>query len=378
VNVRSSIPLVRVFGIPIRLDPSWFVTFGFVIILLGLWVYPEWLPDSGATARWLLAVVSGLLFFASLLLHELAHSLVARAYGIPVKSITLFIFGGVAQITKEAERPFAEFVMAFAGPATSVLLSGLFLLLWWAVGSSSEQPVPVMIEWLMVMNLGVAVFNLAPGFPLDGGRVLRSVLWGATGDFRRATFLATWSGRLIAYLLILAGVVAIVGHLAWLTPLSGLWFVFLGFFLESAARRSWQQLKVLEFLRSQKAGDVMSRSFSTVPGWLTLEDLARGHAGSLPGMCLLVTENERVTGLLNHEQLLAVPRARWASVTAGGAMKPSSEVRVVDPETDLATVLQTMEGENIRHTPVVEDGRLVGLLSRDAIVRLLVAQRVIH
>ncbi len=376
--MRSSIPLVRILGIPIRLDPSWFLTFGFVIILLGLWVYPEWLPDSGATVHWLLAVVSGLLFFASILLHELAHSLVARAYGIPVKGITLFIFGGVAQITKEATRPFVEFVMALAGPATSVLLAGLFLLLWWAVGSGGEEPVTVMIEWLMVMNLGVALFNMAPGFPLDGGRVLRSILWGATNDFRRATFLASWCGRLMAYLLILAGVVAIVGNLSWLTPLSGLWFVFLGFFLESAARQSWRQLKVLEFLRSQKAGDVMSRNFNTVPGWLTLEDLARGHTGSLPGICLLITENERVTGLLGYEQLLAVPRAQWASVTAGGAMKPSSEVRIVDPETDLATVLQDMEGEDVRHTPVVENERLVGLLSRDAIIRLLVAQRVIH
>jgi Zn-dependent protease len=370
--------LVRVLGIPIRLDLSWFLTFGFVIFILGAWVYPEWLPDAGAPVHWLLAVVSGLLFFASLLLHELAHSLVARAYGIPVKGITLFIFGGVAQITREATRPFVEFVMALAGPATSVLLAGLLLLLWWAVGSGSEEPGAVMIEWLMVMNLGVALFNMAPGFPLDGGRVLRSILWGVIGDFRRATFLASWCGRLMAYLLILAGVAAVVIDVPWLTPLTGLWFVFLGFFLESAARQSWQQLKVLEFLRTQKAGDVMSRGFSAVPSWSTLEDLARGYAGSLPAMCLFVTENERVTGLLGHEQLRAVPRAEWGNVTAGGAMKPSSQVRVVDPETDLATVLQTMEGEDIRHAPVVEDGRLVGLLSRDAIVRLLVAHRVLR
>lgn len=376
--MRSSIPLVRVLGIPIRLDFSWFLTFGFVIIVLAVWVYPEWLPDVGAPAHWLLAVVSGLLFFASLLLHELAHSLVARAYGIPVKGITLFIFGGVAQITREASRPFAEFVMALAGPATSVLLAGLFLLLWWAVGFGSEKPATAMVEWLMVMNLGVALFNMAPGFPLDGGRVLRSILWGVMGDFRRATFLASWCGRFLAYLLILGGVAAVVVDVSWLGPGAGLWFILLGFFLESAARQSWQQLKVLEFLRTQKAGDVMSRGFSAVPSWSTLEDLARGYAGSLPAMCLFVTENERVTGLLSYEQFRAVPRVEWGNATAGGAMKPSSQVRVVDPETDLATVLQTMEGEDIQHTPVVENGRLVGLLSRDAIVRLLVAHRVLR
>jgi Zn-dependent protease/CBS domain-containing protein len=376
--VRTSIPLVKVLGIPIRLNFSWFLTLALVIFILGDQVYPQLLPDVGAPVRWLLAAVSGLLFFASILLHELAHSLVARAYGIPVKGITLFILGGVAQITREASRPLVEFVMALAGPATSILLAGLLLVLWWAVGFGSEKPATAMVEWLMVMNLGVALFNILPGFPMDGGRVLRSILWGVMGDFRRATFLASWCGRLIAYLLILAGVAAVVIKVPWLTPLTGLWFVFLGFFLESAARQSWQQLKVLEFLRTQKAGDVMSRDLSTVPSWFTLEDLVRGRAGSLPGMCLFVTENERVTGLLGYEELRAVPRAEWGSVTAGGAMKPSSQVRVVDPETDLATVLQTMEGEDIQHTPVVENGRLVGLLSRDAIVRLLVAHRALR
>jgi Zn-dependent protease len=375
--VRSSIPLIKIMGIPIRLSFSWFLILGFIVYLLGAQVYPDWLPDAGASTIWLLALVSGLLFFVSILLHELAHSLVARAYGIPVKSITLFIYGGVAHITKEASRPFVEFVMALAGPATSIMLSGLFLLIWWMIGFANEEPITVMVEWLLVMNMGVALFNLAPGFPLDGGRVLRSVLWGVIGDFRRATFLACWCGRLIAYALMLAGVAAIVFHVAWMGPLSGLWFILLGFFLESAARQSWQQLKILEFLRTQKVGDVMSRDYRAVPKWLALQDLAQGLSGSLSRLYLLVTDNDHVVGVLGQEQLQTVPRSDWGTATVGSAMKPSAHVQVVDPETDLATALQTMEGEDIRHAPVVEDGRLVGLLSRDAILRLLLAQRLL-
>ena len=375
--MRSSIPLITVLGIPIRLSFSWFLTLAFVVFILGDQVYPEWLPDSAASTIWLLALISGLLFFASILLHELAHSLVARAYGIPVKSITLFIFGGVAHITKEASRPFVEFVMALAGPATSIMLSGLFLFLWWVVGFGNEEPVTVMMEWLLVMNLSIALFNLAPGFPLDGGRVLRSVLWGALGDFRRATFLACWCGRLIAYALILGGAATLVFNVSWLGPLSGLWFILIGFFLEGAARQSWTQLKILEFLRTQKAGDVMSRDFRAVPKWVALQDLAQEFGGSPLGLYLLVTDNDRVVGVLGGEQLRAVPREEWRTATVSSAMKPSSQVSIVGPETDLATALQAMEGEEVRYAPVVESGHLVGLLSRDAIMRLLMAQRIL-
>ncbi len=376
--MRTSIPLVKVLGIPISLNYSWFLTFGFVTLLLSLQVYPAWLPDAGAPVHWLLGIISGLLFFASILLHELAHSLVAKAYGIQVKGITLFILGGVAHITKEAKRPLAEFAMAVAGPATSVSLAALFLLIWWLVGFSSDEPITAMLGWLCLMNLVVALFNSLPGFPMDGGRVLRSILWGITGDYRRATFIASWCGRGVAYLLIGAGIAAVIGVLPWLSPFGGLWFVFVGFYLEGVARQSWQQIKVLEFLRGYKAADVMSREYVAVSSQVTLGQVAREHLSDIQNVFLFVTENERVVGLLSYEQLRAVPRARWETVTVGEAMTPSSQATVVGPEVDVAAILQNMEGETLRHMPVVEGGRLVGLVSRDALMRLLVAHRVLR
>jgi len=375
--VRLSIPLARIFGIPIRLNISWFLAFGFVTLLLALEVFPSALPDSATRVYWALALVSGLLFFASIVVHELAHSVVARALGIPVKGITLFVFGGVAQITKEATRPLAEFVMAVVGPATSLLLAGLFFFLWWFIDVARAPSLTVMWEWLWLMNLGVGVFNLAPGFPMDGGRVLRSILWGLTGDFRRATFIASWCGRGMAYLLIFVGITSSFGILPWLSPASGIWFVLLGFFLDGAARQSWQQLKLLEFLRGHKVGDVMSTTQVAVPAGADLQSVVPVGL-DIRRLYLLVADGQRVVGVLSGDELRGVPKARWQTVTAGEAMLPTDRVRVVSPDVDTASVLQAMEGEDLRQMPVVEDGRLIGTVSREAIIRLLTAQKLLR
>lgn len=375
--MRTSIPLVRLMGVPIRLNLSWFITFGFVILLLSSQVYPEWLPAASTPVHWLLGVASGLLFFACILLHELAHSLVARAYGIPVKGITLFVFGGVAQISKEASRPLVEFLMALAGPAMSMALAAVLLGTGLLIGLGSEKPFTVMWEWLLLMNLGVALFNMAPGFPLDGGRVLRSVLWGVIGDYRRATFFASWCGRIMAYALIFIGLISIF-RAGWLSPGAGLWFMFLGIFLEGAARQSWQQTQVLDFLRNHKAANIMSRDIAAVPPWVSLDEAVRRNGENLASMCLFVTENERVLGILCQEQLRNVPRERWQEVTVRAAMKPAQEVATVDRWADCAAMVQLIEAEEQRHLPVVEQGRLVAVVSREAILRLLLAKRVLR
>lgn len=375
--MRLSIPLARIFGIPIRLNISWFLAFGFVTLLLALEVFPSALPDTATRVYWALALVSGLLFFASIVVHELAHSVVARALGIPVKGITLFVFGGVAQITKEATRPLAEFVMAVVGPATSLLLAGLFFLLWWFIDVARAPSLTVMWEWLWLMNLGVGVFNLAPGFPMDGGRVLRSILWGITGDFRRATFIASWCGRGMAYLLMFVGITSSFGVLPWLSPASGIWFVLLGFFLESAARQSWRQLKLLEFLRGHKVADVMSTTQVAVPAAADLRSVVPVGL-DIRRLYLLVGDGQKVVGVLSGNELKAVPQARWQTVTAGEAMLPTDRVRVVSPDVDTASVLQAMEGEDLRQMPVVEDGRLIGTISREAIIRLLTAHKLLR
>jgi Zn-dependent protease len=341
-------------------------------------VFPAALPpDTAARVYWSLALISGLLFFASILVHELAHSVVAKALGIPVKGITLFIFGGVAQITKEATRPLAEFAMAVVGPASSLLLAAVFFLLYVFVDFSRAPSINVMWEWLWLMNLGVAVFNMAPGFPMDGGRVLRSIVWGLTGDFRRATLLASWCGRGMAYLLMFVGITSATGVLPWLSTESGVWFVLLGFFLEGAARQSWQQLKLLEFLREHKVADVMSTTQLAVPAGADLQSVVPAGL-DIRRLYFLVSDGQRVVGVLSGNELKAVPQARWQTVTAGEAMLPSDRVRVVSPDADTASVLQAMEGDDTRELPVVADGRLVGTVSREAIIGLLTAHKLLR
>jgi Zn-dependent protease/predicted transcriptional regulator len=377
-TLRSSVKLGTIFGVPVGLNFSWFFTFAFVTLILGIQVYPAIFEDTAVWVHWLMAVASGILFFASILTHEMAHSLIARAYGIPVKGITLFIFGGVSQITRDAKRPFAEFVMAAAGPATSILLSGFFLFLWWASGGGG-RPIEVMWQWLWIMNLGLGAFNLAPGFPMDGGRIVRSALWGITGNYLTATLWASRGGRLMAYGLMLLGFAALVRLITWLEPFSGVWLMLLGLFLEGAARQSWRQVQALEVLRRYRAVDVMTLECPMVPRDATLHEVAQLYAEGQQRFCLFVTEGEHVVGMLTHEQVRPGPgwTRRWDVATAGESMTNAALVPVVAPQDDAASVLQTMNAADLPCLPVVEGKRLVGVVGQDALTCLLAARKVV-
>jgi Zn-dependent protease len=372
--LRPSVKLGSVFGVPIGLNFSWFLTFGFVILTLAIRVYPDVFPDSSTWLYWFMAVISGVLFFASILTHEMAHSLIAKAYGIPVKGITLFIFGGVSQITREAARPLAEFIMAFAGPATSVLLAGAFGLLWWFTGAAEDKPVPVMLEWLWLMNLFLGVFNLTPGFPLDGGRILRSILWGVTGNYRRSTHWASRIGQLMAYGLMAVGFAGIIRLIPWLDPVGSLWLIVLGMFLDSAARQSWRQVRALEFLKTFRARDVMTTDFRTSEAEAPIAEALAGNSTAQSAGCVFVMEDERVVGLVQANAFHNLKRDRWQTTSVGALMTPASGVRVVGPEEDAASILQTLEAEDLSCLPVVEAGRLLGIVNREAVARLLMGR----
>lgn len=373
--MRASIKLGSVFGIPIGLNFSWFLTFGFIILILAVRVYPDVFPDSSTWIYWSMAVVSGVLFFASILTHEMAHSLIARAYGIPVKGITLFIFGGVSQITREAARPLAEFIMAFAGPATSVLLAVVFGLLWWLTGAAEDQPLAVVLQWLFLMNLILGAFNMAPGFPMDGGRILRSVLWGVTGNYRLATRWATRVGQFMAYMLMALGFAGIMGLAPWVGQMSGLWFIVLGMFLEGAARQSWRQVRLVEFLKAFHARDVMTTDLPTSEAGASVAEALVANPGALSSGGLFVLQDARVVGIVQASAFASLRRDRWATTPASQLMMPTPSVRVVGPEEDAASILQTMEAEDLSCLPVVEGGRLIGLASREGLARLLVGHR---
>jgi len=373
--LSGNITLLRVLGIPIKVNVSWFVTLAFITTMLALRFYPEVIPPRSPyrhdeVMHWAMALASGVVFFASILLHELAHSVVARSQGIPVKGITLFIFGGVAQITAEAKRPLHEFVMAIVGPLTSVALGGLFFLAWSASGGSDDAPVPLVLEWLFFMNVVVGAFNLAPGFPMDGGRVLRSLLWAVSGNFYASTRWATAIGRGLGYGLMGLGVFTGLGLIGIVDQFSGLWFFVLGVFLEASARQSWLQARALNALGDYRAEDVMSRDLETIDRRLPLQALVeRGPRRRF--LFFVADEDDQVLGVLTDKELAAQVAYGAPGKTAEDAMVGAQKAVTARPEDDAAKLLQTMEAEDLWHLPVVSSGRVIGVVSREALIRLI-------
>jgi Zn-dependent protease len=372
--LTPSLRLGSIFGIPIVVNVSWFVTLAFITSMLATRIYPELIPPgsphrSDRQLLWLMAIASAVVFFVSILLHELAHSLIARRQGIEVKNITLFIFGGVSQITGEAKKPLNEFVMAIMGPITSVVLAAIFFAVWWYVGLDNEQPYAVVLEWLFVMNVVLAVFNMAPGFPMDGGRVLRSLIWGVTGNFYRATRLATFAGRALGYALMAIGAMLVFGVLDFTDAWSGLWLGIIGLFLETSARQSGLQARGLEVLSRYKASDVMNPELETADQ----RDLVRYviSRGGRRYIYFISDQNENVVGVLTEKEAGAPSVASVPSITAGEVMRSANEVAVAQPGDDGASLLQSMEANAVWHLPVISEGRVVGVVSKENLLRLL-------
>jgi Zn-dependent protease len=367
--------VARLLGIPVEVNVSWMFTIVFVTAFLALSVYPDIIP-AGSPNRdkewlhWVMALTSGLIFFGSILVHEFAHSVIALRYGIPVKSITLFIFGGVSQIGGEAKRPRHEFFMAIVGPLTSLVLAGLFFGLWALAGMSEDGPVAIVLEWLFLMNLIIAAFNMAPGFPMDGGRVLRSLIWGVSGNLYRATRLATLVGRSIGYSLMLIGGLAFIGLFQdYVSPWSGLWFALLGLFLESSARQAWFQAKALELLSGFTAEDIMSEDLPTTDSQVALAYLANRTDEHY--IYFVENDDDRVVGVLTEKEVAGVEVDQRRTATAGDVMSETTAVPVAALREDVATILQRMESSDTWMMPVISEGNVVGVVSKISLLRLL-------
>ncbi len=360
-------------GIPILINPSWFLLFGLTTWLLATQFYPDALETASRPTHYAMAIASVVLFFVSIILHELAHSLVAKAYRIPVRSITLFLLGGVAQITREAAKPLHELLMAAAGPFTSFGLAALFAGVWFALGAQDTRPVDYVLVWLVLMNTILGVFNLLPAFPMDGGRVFRSLVWMVTRNYDRATAIAAWTGRGFAFAGIALGFAAIVGKDVWIAsdPMSGGWLIFLGLFLENAARKSLEQNRLVRELRLYRAEDLMHRDPPVVDGGQTVGSLARGVLDLNPRVVYMVQDRGSLAGILSGYQMREVPAEQWDTVTASQAMVPRSALHAATRELLISDVLLEMETEELLHMPVVENGRVVGIVARDRILGLL-------
>jgi Zn-dependent protease/CBS domain-containing protein len=362
---RHTIPMGRVLGIPLELDYSWFLVVALLTWALAVGHYPAEYKGWPASLYWIMGAVTAVMLFVSVVLHELGHSLVARRYQIPVRRITLFIFGGVSQIEAEAATAGGDFRIAVAGPLVSLALAGLFTILQPAVAGVS--PLLALARYLAYINLALGLFNLIPGFPLDGGRGLRAVVWGLTGDFHRATRIAASVGRGFAFVFILVGVWQIFGG----NVVGGLWIVFIGWFLESAAVAQTQQVVLQDLLTGHTVAEAMSRELPAVPADVTLQQLVDQHILTSGRRSFLVQRDQALLGLLTLDDVVRIPRAQWGAITAAQAMIPAVRMRAARPDTELRAALEAMDRDGVSQLPVMVADHAVGILRREDILSFL-------
>jgi Zn-dependent protease/predicted transcriptional regulator len=368
--MKAQIKLGRIFGIEIGLHYSWLI----IALLITLSLSGQFRstnPQWTDMVVWLTAFVTALLFFATILIHELSHSIVARMHGLAVRSITLFALGGVSQIEKDSPNARTEFWIGIAGPIASavigILCLGVALLLGWAPTATPIAPTTAVLVWLGYINFLLAAFNMVPGFPLDGGRVLRGIIWWITGARSRATRIAAQVGELVSYAFIVIGLVRFFGG----AGLGGLWISFIGWFLLDASRASQAQIGMKEALRGLQVRDVMSRDYVTVDGRSNIRSFADEHLLRSGRRCFIVTENGRIVGLITPQEVRDIPHAQWPYKTLDEVMRPLDQLRTVAIDTPVINALEIMGRDDVNQLPVILNGALEGIISRSHILQLL-------
>lgn len=362
---RSTLPLGRVLGIPLRLDYSWFLIFALITWSLAVSYYPHEFPHWSGSLYWIIGAITAIMLFVSVLLHELGHSVLAMRFKVPVRKITLFIFGGIALLGSEPPSAVAEFWIAVAGPAVSLALAFVFEVLQHML--TGAEPLMALAKYLALINGMLFLFNLVPGFPLDGGRVLRAIVWGATKNLRRATFVAANVGRFIAFAFIFLGLwQALSGNL-----LNGIWIAFIGWFLDNAAAGQLHAQDAQDIMSGYKVAAAMNPHFVAIPSGMTLSHLVDEHILGSSRRCFAVTHGDRLAGLLTLHGLREIPRDQWATTTAEEAMIPLEHLKVVTPDTELWTALEEMQRDGFNQLPVMIEDRVVGMLSREDTISFL-------
>jgi Zn-dependent protease len=367
MNRGSGLRIGKILGIPIYLHSTWVFIFAAITYIIASQLkqlHPLWTD----TQHWTVGVLTSLLFFGSVLFHELSHSVVAQHYKIRVISITLFLFGGLARIEREPSNAIQEFNIAIAGPLASGFLAGGFFGL--TLLFPYSQSVGALAKWLWQTNAMLAVFNLLPGFPLDGGRIFRALVWGATKNFEKATRVAGASGKMIAYAMILFGAWGVVHG-----QVQMLWTVLIGWFILNAAQESVAQVAIRETLAGLSAADVMSKEVPTAPGHITLEEYST-EVLRTGRRCHLVVSDDRLVGMMNVHTLNSVSRGEWAHNSVQAAMIPRDKILWTSPDEPLLKLLERLLSADVNQMPVVSgssDGapQIVGIVTRDSILRVM-------
>jgi Zn-dependent protease/predicted transcriptional regulator len=361
----GALRVLSVGGIPIHVHVSWLAIYALITWTLAVGYFPQVLPDMPAAAYWVSGLIAALLLFVSVLLHELSHSFVALAHGLSVRGITLHVFGGVSHLEDEPPTPRAEFLIAAAGPLTSF---GIAALLWLtrSAGIADTGTAGAITTYLLFVNVAVGVFNLIPGFPLDGGRILRAVLWRWKGTLGHATYIASRVGVFFAWALVALGLLQILSG----AVVGGIWLVLIGLFLQTTANASYAQMALREALARVAVRDVMTRDVVSVPADASVEQLVDQfwvhHFTSFP-----VVEAGRTVGIASVQQVHAVPRDRWPLTRVRDVMHPLTEQLVVAPSASVFDALGRAAGNRVGRLAVMDGARLVGYLSLKDITHVL-------
>jgi Zn-dependent protease/CBS domain-containing protein len=368
--LRDGIPIGKAFGISLRLHYSWFFIFALITWVLAAVYFPTTYPSWSLSMKIGAGLLTSVLFFGSVLFHELCHSLVAMREGIKIQSITLFFLGGVSQMTGEPKTAIDEFRVAVAGPFSSLVLGGIFLGIFFGMRSSSTlsaQFISAVAYYLGFINILLGIFNLIPGFPLDGGRVFRSIIWWRTKNLQSATKIASYVGRAFGFLFILGGIYLVfTGNF-----FNGIWLALIGWFLESAAVGSYRQLLLEDMLKGHTASEIMSQDCMIISPDITIDRLVNENVLTSGRRCFPVVSNGHAEGLMTLHNVRAISRDTWNTTLVSQAMTPLDKVKSVLPNEDLSSVLQVMTQNNINQIPVIFENKVVGMITRENIINFI-------
>jgi Zn-dependent protease/predicted transcriptional regulator len=366
--LRTNIRLFRAFGIPIEINISWFIVFALVSWSLVSVYFPSNYPDLSVTAHWVMGLVAALLLFSSVVLHEIGHSYVAKTHGVPIKRITLFLFGGVSQLSKEASDPITEIKIAIAGPGVSYALMLVFFLTYFAASrGNTPQGIAPVLKYLAYVNGLLGTFNLIPGFPLDGGRLLRAIIWKFSGDLRRSTYIASKVGGFVGLAFIALGFLSVfIGRFIF-----GLWMVLIGFFLRQAAEASYVHVVINSALAGVKVGDVMKPEVITVTEHLTIHDLVDSYFFRYHYDCFPVVSEGALRGLVTLDDLRNLPREKWRETYVRDVMQTDPTSLSVTTDDEVAQVLKRMVRDRCGKLPVVQGDKVIGIITRRDIMEAL-------
>jgi Zn-dependent protease/CBS domain-containing protein len=376
--MRGSFTIGRIAGIEIGIHYTWLIIFFLIAWSLAAGLFPELYPGWSSSTYWVIGVISAFLLFISVLIHELCHSLVAIHRGMKVHSIVLFIFGGVSNLEGEPEKASVEFVMSIAGPLSSLALGGIFYLIKYALASSGDDSSPLfaVMNYMAFINILLAIFNILPGFPLDGGRVLRSIIWGATRSLKTATAVAGNVGRIFGWALIALGILLIfgvgfqIGSLVFQGLISGIWLIFIGWFLTSAADNAMRELSLKQALVGIHVKDVMDRTPECVSPATPVESIVHESFIQRGRRALPICTESGLVGIVTLADVKRLPQDRWANTPVQEIMT-RNPLQSVDENDDLNNALTILGEKGLNQIPVMSGGHLVGLLSRADVIRYL-------